>query len=363
MSVLPSLATYFMVQETFITQNKIYKSRNLSRMFDDTEILLKKASQLDPQNEPTYRQQFSEIQNLKLIYGDDTFFSEKLGQTILKFFAIGMGVVVGIALLFGFSLSVVINQIYLKSFLSLEKEKEKSRFLNEMAKWQEIAKLMTHEIRRPLQPIRIWMSNLNSTTVTSTMSEEGLQQLSEATIAIESEIKSLSSLVEEFSQFTSLPKPEIEVLDLQDFIKSFIRQYGSIWPTIQFKYSDLPPDSESNATVAIDSKIFRNILTNLVENAFEANNDHPIVVDFQISHLDQLIVLDIFNSGKTLTQNQQERIFDLHFTTKSNLKNQGLGLSFVKSMILEHNGDIVCCDESNGVRFKVYLPLEKHSKE
>lgn len=348
LGLLPVFANYFLIGDILESQQQIYRSHELSGALLSYESLLKKASKLDPENEKNYRTQFQKVQDLNLLYGEDAYFREAIRSGILKYFFIIFGVVLAIALFSGFILSFKVNQIYIKSFDELVKEKEKSRYLKEMAKWQDVAKKLAHEIRRPLQPMRIWLSQLKKVSSVDTA------MVKEAAMAIDQEVLFLSEMVSGFSDFAQIPKPKLEMVRLADFIQSFVAQYGDVWASVKFEFQKL-----IDARVALDPKIFRTLFTNIVENAVEANLDTEIDVHFSLRADDEFAYIEIFNSGVILNEIEREKIFDIYYTTKTNAKNMGLGLAIVKTIVLEHGGDIKCVAADGGVKFEIQLPLVK----
>lgn len=344
--VLPLIANSVLIDDVLLSQQNIYRNQELSKTLESYEANLKKLSKQDPSNQGVYRQQFHKIQDLKLIYGDDPYFSETIRATTSKYFFIIFGVALALALIIGSFLSLKVNSLYIQSFDALTKEKEKSRYLNDIAKWQEVAQMLAHEIRRPLQPIRTWISQLRR-------SVPG-ELVDEASHAIDQEVLFLSEMVSEFSEFANVPKPKLEIQDGGEFIGSFVVQYKDIWPEVCLSFS-----MKTKVAVAIDPKIFRTLFTNLVENAVEANPGKEIDVKFTLSSLGDTACISVFNSGVTLSLDERERVFDLYFSTKTAKKNKGLGLAIVKTIVLEHGGDIKCVKASGGVQFEIQLPLAK----
>lgn len=347
-SLIMLVANYVLITDIFTTHQGIYKTSDISNVLKDFETSLKNQSKLDPQNEIYYHDQFKHVQALKLVYGDDLYFERAVQNAILKYFFILFGLTLFGVFVGGAWLSFIIHRIYVRSFDELVKEKEKSRYLGEMAKWQEIAKKLAHEIRRPLQPMRIWLSQLKS------VSSADAAIVKEAATAIDQEVLFLSEMVTGFSDFAQIPKPRLETVDLADFIQSFVAQYGDVWPGVKFEFQ-----KPTNVHVALDPKIFRTLLTNMVENAVEANPDSGIDVRFGLRSDDDSAYIHIFNSGVSLDEIEREKIFDIYYSTKTNAKNRGLGLSIVKTIVLEHGGDINCVCIDGGVKFEIQLPLVK----
>lgn len=210
---------------------------------------------------------------------------------------------------------------------------------------------MVHEIKRPLQPITTWVSNLKSSYPQSD-TQDFHPLLLVVSLAIEDEVQSLRALMDEFSNFAHLPKPHLRSTELNDFFKNFINQYSSIWPQISFSNSIQP----INLSCRLDPSLFRQVITNMVENAAEANFDQSIEIHFTVKDENNFVIIDVFNTGLFLNKTQREKIFDLYYSTKQNKKNMGLGLSIVKLIIIEHGGDIECLEETQGVCFRITLP-------
>jgi len=351
MSLVPLGAALIFFKEAFVSQERIYKSQDLNRILATTQEDLRVLSKLKPENKESYKNLFEEIQDLKLIYSDDPFFSEKLSKTLTKYFFTGFGAALALSLVLGLYVSSLISRMYKKANDELLEQRDQAKYLEEVARWQEVAKRLAHEIRRPLQPIGTWMSNLRSSYSAQNGNEFGLL-LEEAKSAIDEEIRALRRMVDEFARFADLPKPDKQLVNVCDFLNKFVEQYACIWDNVTFSVSCGSPD----LFCPMDPLLLRQVLTNMIENAVEANPGQAIAVTLSASTEGDQVTFDIFNSGLSLAQDQREKIFDLYYSTKSNSKNRGLGLSIVKLAVLEHNGNISCLDEDHGVRFRIKLP-------
>ncbi len=347
--IFPLISNYFLLNDILETQEKIYLNDNLKRSLLAFETSLKKLSKFDPENEKEYKSKFEDLQSLKLLYGEDTYFSEAVRATSIKYFFLMFGIIIFISLFAGTALSFKVNQMYLKSLDELMKAKEKSLFLNEIAKWKEVAQKIAHEMRRPIQPIRIWVSQLKKESTVSAV------EVKEAATAIEEEILFLSNMVNEFSDFASVPKPKLEKVDFGQFIKKFVVQYRDVWTEAKFNFVNI----NAEFPVLLDEKLFRTLLANLVENAIEANFDKKVDFTLDLHLSEDQLQLSIFNTGVELSASQRQRIFDIYYSTKNTKKNKGLGLTIVKTIVLEHNGDIQCLEATGGVKFQMRLPLIK----
>lgn len=353
MSFLPLGAGIYLMKNALVSQEQIYKSPKLENVLDSVQGQLKLLSKLNPQNEANYRSLFQQVQDVKLIYGSDGFLSDHLRVTFSKYFLYGFGLSIFASLLLGFFLSTIINKVYKKSYDDLEKTRKEAGYLEEIARWQEIAQQLAHELRRPLQPIGIWISNLKTS-----YKEDGSKNfeplLLEASSMIEEELSYLKNMIDEFARFANVPKANRKSVNISNFLHEFVDQYGPLWDNVSFS---LDTQSTMHSSCLLDTMLFKQALTNMLENAVEANPNEKVNVVLSLKNEEQFIALDFFNRGKILTQDQQNKVFDLYFSTKNSTKNMGLGMSIVKFAVLEHAGTIRCIDDPEGVRFRIQLPL------
>ena len=357
MSLVPFLAALFFAKDAFLSQERIYKNSNLSQVLQTAQDHLRRMSKVSPENEKDFKNLFEKIQDLKLIYGEDTFFSDRLNATLLKYFFMSFGAYLFFALAIGTYLSGIIHRIYKKSHQELLDQKERARYLEEISRWQDVAKKMAHEIRRPLQPIGMWISNLKS-VYPKENAQEYQALLQEADSAIGEELLILKRMVDEFSEFADLPKPQKQKTELNDFLKKFTDQYGEVWKNVSLVCHSRPQEIFCH----IDSSLSRQVLINLIENAAEANSATTTQVEFSLSTKGSDVFIDIFNSGISLDERQREKVFDLNFSTKQNAKNRGLGLSISKFIVIEQGGDIQCVEEAQGARFRIQLPFSEEDQ-
>ncbi len=68
-------------------------------------------------------------------------------------------------------------------------------------------------------------------------------------------------------------------------------------------------------------------------------------------------LLRVSDSGKGMTQDQVQRVFEPFYTTKK--EGTGLGLALVQQIVTEHGGHIECESASGkGSTFTIHLPME-----
>jgi len=113
--------------------------------------------------------------------------------------------------------------------------------------------------------------------------------------------------------------------------------------------------------VTADPDMIHEIVTvfgNLVDNALEAVVNCPLKrLDVNFSYEDNVIILEVSDTGPGINNELKRQIFTKGYSTKG--PNRGLGLYLVKRSLEKLNGSIeIVSEEGQGTQFKVSLPYK-----
>ncbi len=218
-----------------------------------------------------------------------------------------------------------------------------------VAAWQEVARRLAHEIKNPLTPIKM---SLETLTAASEGSDARFRELfRESAGAVMEEVERLRRIVDEFSQFARLPKPQLSSVDLSGLVQQVLSLYAPPRPEIQVA-TDLQP----GVATRVDRDQLTQVLLNLIKNAEEAVKDRG-AIQLRVRAINQSAILEVQDSGPGVRPEDRERIFEPYFTTKA--AGTGLGLAIARRICQEHGGRLeVDRASGGGAVFRVVLPLE-----
>jgi PAS domain S-box-containing protein len=113
--------------------------------------------------------------------------------------------------------------------------------------------------------------------------------------------------------------------------------------------------------VALDEKLMKQALLNLVKNALAAM---PGGGELKLSadSSDEEVILSVEDTGVGISEEDLPKIFEPYFTTKDN--GTGLGLTITFKIVREHGGEItVSSRPGQGSTFAIHLPVPQKDKK
>lgn len=111
--------------------------------------------------------------------------------------------------------------------------------------------------------------------------------------------------------------------------------------------------------ILADFEHMSEVLYNLLMNAIEAiEADQSGLIRLIVYVEDNWVIIKIADNGTGIPEHLQEHIFDPFYTSKNTNKNWGVGLSYVKHIVLGHYGRILLESRTgSGSTFQLIIPL------
>jgi signal transduction histidine kinase len=221
-----------------------------------------------------------------------------------------------------------------------------------VAAWRELARRLAHELKNPLFPLQLTVENLVRARELSP--GEFDEVFRESTNTLSMEIANLKTIIARFSDFSKMPKPELERIDAKDVLARVLALYGAAGNQNDSKISFRADISNQPMPLMADPELLHRALSNLVLNAMDAMPDGGTLT-LSAKPRGDSIELRVADTGQGLTPEECERLFTPYYTTKQH--GTGLGLAIVQSVVADHAGTIAVenCARGGAV-FVITLP-------
>jgi two-component system phosphate regulon sensor histidine kinase PhoR len=221
---------------------------------------------------------------------------------------------------------------------------------------------MTHEFKTPIATISLAVDAMRNEKV---IRDPG--RLGYFSEIIKEENQRMNRQVETILKASQLEKNEVNLnlkpLHVHEIIKDVVDNFSL---QLEQKNGKVELDlSAGNDLVEADEVHFSNLVNNLVDNAVKyAKENTPPVVKLSTVSNGKNFVMRIEDNGIGMNRDTLKRIFErfyrAHTGNVHNVKGFGLGLSYVKTMVEAHDGDIKADSVlGKGTVFTVDLPLKK----
>lgn len=223
-----------------------------------------------------------------------------------------------------------------------------------VAAWRELARRLAHELKNPLFPLQLTVENLIRARGLSPAEFDEVFRESTQTLGME--IANLKTIIGRFSDFSKMPKPELERIDAKDMIERVRSLYETAADPDQAKIHFEVNLSAEPMPLHVDPELLHRALSNLVLNAMDAMLDGGTLT-LSAKPLADHIEIKVSDTGEGLTPEECERLFTPYYTTKQH--GTGLGLAIVQSVIADHAGTIaVESRPAGGATFVITLPKD-----
>ena len=238
--------------------------------------------------------------------------------------------------------------VTLRDLDSLESINTQLQVSERLAALGRITAGVAHEVKNPLNSMRIWLENLKES-----LPAEADGASRQAVQVLDKEIDRLDAVVKRFLDFTRPMDIRLEATQLAELLKEVLEvaQPQLLKSNIQLAQL-LPIDVPE---VYVDRALLKQAVLNLVLNAAEAMPGGG-QLRLVLSRRGEMAEITVGDTGKGIPLENRQKIFQLFFTTRPG--GSGIGLASAFRIVQLLNGSIDFTSEvGRGTTFRIELPF------
>ncbi len=175
-----------------------------------------------------------------------------------------------------------------------------------VAAWRELARRLAHELKNPLFPLQLTVENLLRARQQSPQQFEEMFQESSSTLL--AEIANLKAIISRFSEFSRMPQPQFQQIQLNDVVQNVGRLFQAQLHAPEHAPIECKLElAEPMEPIAADPDLLHRALSNLVLNAMDAMPQGGTLT-LRTRQQGDLSYIEVSDTGAGLTPEECERL-------------------------------------------------------
>ncbi|MBU2451763.1 MAG: HAMP domain-containing histidine kinase, partial [Proteobacteria bacterium] len=221
---------------------------------------------------------------------------------------------------------------------------------------KDLAANISHELRSPLTRIKV-----SKELIQDRLDPVKDKDINRYVQNIDQDIDILDNLIDKILKLSKLDIQEfslsIEQLDFKPLLTDLEKKYAS---SLKRKNLTLYKDINGPLLLNADKNIVTSVFSNLFDNAVKHTKENSSIHILAFKPADDILTFSITNTYRKLDPQELERLFEPFYRIENN-KNpgSGLGLTIVKKLLKQCNGNIIAQNSEKGLTFEVRFSNQK----
>ncbi len=207
----------------------------------------------------------------------------------------------------------------------------------EMAAWQRLIRVLTHEIMNSITPIASLSATAEGLLQREALAGEDVADVRTAVHTIHRRSQGLLHFVDAYRDLTRVPAPDFQISPVSGLFERVtqLMEHQFQQAGVALAHAVDPPSLELTA----DPGQVEQVLINLLRNACDAAGGRPGArVDLTASMDRDRVVIEVADNGPGIVEEALDKLFIPFFTTKQD--GSGIGLSLCRQIMRLHRGTI-----------------------
>ncbi len=227
--------------------------------------------------------------------------------------------------------------------LEIKTSREAAVTSSRLAAQAEMTAHLAHEVNNPLAIIQLKIEFLLRSLRKGTISDPLVQEVCEKSLEMIHRIQNIITSTKKYFYHSEVDDTHTEV-ELQELIDEIVGIYQE---KCHLRGILFERKGVENIVVRGGRTAVLQVVTNLLNNAFDAVKDHreaKIILSTQ--NTQEGVIIKVQDSGEGILKEEREKIFEPFYTTKGKGSGLGMGLSICVGLAREMGGDLWLADGS-----------------
>jgi len=245
------------------------------------------------------------------------------------------------------------NLVIIRDIRARKRMEEERIRLEKLAAVGEVATMVGHDLRNPLQSIENATYYLSNEFPRLASSVSIPQKTMHMLRVISDSVQHADRIVRELHDFASPRKPLHKKTNINTLVEETLSRVEAPENVkIITELGNLPP-------IRADKDMVKRVFVNLAENAIQAMEKGGRL-KVSTKKTEESVEVSFKDTGTGISKDNMKKLFTPFFTTKA--QGMGMGLAICKKLIESHGGRIKAeSEEGKGTTFTVELPIQQEN--
>lgn len=236
------------------------------------------------------------------------------------------------------------------AYRRLERLAQRTRQAERLAELGTLTGGLAHEIKNPLSTVQL---NLQLLREDLDPTHTSYTRLSSRLATLQKETARLRDILDDFLRYAGKMELDRKPVNVGQILEDLIDFFA---PQAQLNRVQLRVRPiEGTITANLDEKMIKQAILNLMINALQAMPSEGGEMILSARQADASLVIEVMDTGRGMTPEVRDKIFDAYYSTKKG--GTGLGLAIARRIIEEHGGNVsVESEPGKGSVFRLTMP-------
>jgi len=245
------------------------------------------------------------------------------------------------------------NLVIIRDIRARKRMEEERLRLERLAAVGEVATMVGHDLRNPLQSIENATYYLNNELPRLPSSVPTRQKTMEMLQVINNSVNYADRIIRDLHDFSGPKKPILKKADINAIVKETLSEIEAPENVkLTTELSRLPK-------IKVDKDMMKRAFLNLAVNGIQAM-DNGGRLKVSTKRTKEFVEISFEDTGLGISKENMKKLFIPFFTTKA--RGMGMGLAICNRLVEAHSGSIkVESKEGKGTTFTVRLPIQQEN--